>query len=74
MRRREGEEESRREGGEKEGLESRAAPNVLKYSKPLDASATSRVVITADSGKPLPNGLPTVTMSGVARCASNAHM
>mmetsp|Transcript_39419 Transcript_39419/g.95764 ORF Transcript_39419/g.95764 Transcript_39419/m.95764 type:complete len:268 (+) Transcript_39419:685-1488(+) len=49
-------------------------PNVLKYSNLLDASATSGVVITAASGKPLPNGLPTVTMSGTTPCGSKAHM
>ena len=47
---------------------------MLKYSMSIDDSATARVVITAESGKPLPNGLPNVTMSGVAPCASKPHL
>ena len=39
---------------------------VLKYSTPLDANflAISLVVTTAETGWPLPIGLPMVTMSG----------
>lgn len=48
-------------------------PNVLKYSTEPEVSATSRVVTTAESGMPLPNGLPSVTMSGTVPWRSNAQ-
>mmetsp|Transcript_431 Transcript_431/g.1265 ORF Transcript_431/g.1265 Transcript_431/m.1265 type:complete len:219 (-) Transcript_431:324-980(-) len=47
-------------------------PNVLKYSWPFaKEAAISSVHTTAANGKPLPNGLPMVTMSGVTPCCSN---
>src|SRR5690242_17963980 len=48
-------------------------PNDEKYSMPLFAndSAMAVVVTTAASGNPLPNGLPTVTISGTTPCISN---
>jgi len=46
-------------------------PKVLKNSMPLSkAAAISRVVTTAPSGKPLPIGFPSTTMSGTTPCAS----
>ena len=39
----------------------------------LEDSATAREVITAESGKPFPKGLPSVTMSGTTPSDSNAQ-
>src|SRR5687768_7022437 len=43
--------------------------HLLKYSWPANFSAISRVVTTAASGMPLPNDLPSVTMSGTTPCS-----
>ena len=49
-------------------------PQVLKYSMPLAKPlAQAGVVTTAPMGKPLPIGLPRVTMSGTTPYISNAQ-